>query len=281
MTYKTISVSLNAVSRVESILNFIGDFAQDQDAYLVGLYVIPAVRIYPDISGAVAPQVFEEYREFFQERSRQVRSIFEDITHRMGLRSEWRSVNSSSPLISDSTIDHGRESDLIIVSEVGSPPDETGIEADFMERIVMASGRPVLLVPKSGVVGPLQGNALVGWNGSREAARAAFDAIPLLRRMDKVTIIWVDPQKVFEAPGAVPGAELAVVLARHGINAVAEGFPTAGLSEGEALSMRARDLGANLLVMGAYGHTRLREYVFGGTTRFMLNEILTPTLMSH
>ena len=99
--------------------------------------------------------------------------------------------------------------------------------------------------------------------------------------MDKVTVIWVDPQKVFEAPGAVPGAELAVTLARHGINAVAEGFPTAGLSEGEALSMRARDLGANLLVMGAYGHTRLREYVFGGATRFMLNKILIPTLMSH
>jgi nucleotide-binding universal stress UspA family protein len=280
MTYKTISVSLNEISRAEPLLNFAGDLAQDQDAHLVGLYVIPAVRIYPDISGAVAPVVIEEYREFFQNRSEQVREIFEDITRRMGLRSEWRSVNSSSPLISDSTIDHGRESDLIIVSEVCSP-DETGIEADFMERIVMASGRPVLLVPKSGVVRPLQGNALVGWNGSREAARAAFDAIPLLKRMDKVTIIWVDPQKVFEAPGAVPGAELAVVLARHGISAVAEGFSTAGLSEGQALSMRARDLGANLLVMGAYGHTRLREYVFGGATRFMLNEVLIPTLMSH
>lgn len=281
MTYKTISVSLNEVSRVEPVLTFAADLAQkDRDAHLIGVYVIPAVQIYPNISGTVVPMVIEEYREFFQNQAERVHELFEDITRRMGLRSEWRSVNSASPLISDSIIEHGRESDLIIVSEVGSAT-EIGIESDFVERVVMASGRPVLVIPKSGVVSPLQGDALIGWNGSREAARAAFDAVPLLKRMDKVTVIWIDPQKVFETPGAVPGAELAVALARHGINAVAEGFPTAGLPEGEALSMRAQDLGASLLVMGAYGHTRLREYVFGGATRFMLKKILIPTLMSH
>ena len=134
MTYKTISVSLNEVSRVEPVLTFASDLAQDQDAHLIGLYVIPAVQVYPDISGAAVPMVIEEYREFFENQSGQVREVFEDITRRMSLRSEWRSVNSASPLISDSTIEHGRESDLIIVSEVGSAT-ETGIEADFVERV--------------------------------------------------------------------------------------------------------------------------------------------------
>src|SRR5690349_94462 len=125
MTYKTISVCLNEVSRAHQLIRFSGEIARDQDAHVIGVYVIPAVRIYPDICGAPMPQVVEGYRDFFQEQSAQVRKILEETTRRIGLRSEWRLIDSASPLMSDSIIEHGRESDLIIVSEVGSAT-ETG-----------------------------------------------------------------------------------------------------------------------------------------------------------
>lgn len=91
----------------------------------------------------------------------------------------------------------------------------------------------------------------------------------------------MDPQKTLEAPRTVPCAELATALARHGIKATAEGFPTAGLTAGEALKRRAIDLGADVLVMGAYGHTRISEFVFGGATAYMLKQMPIPILMSH
>ena len=102
-----------------------------------------------------------------------------------------------------------------------------------------------------------------------------------LQQAEAVTITWVDPQKSLEAPRAVPCAELATALARHNVRATAEGFPTTGLTAGQALKMRAIDLEADLLVMGAYGHTRISEFVFGGATDFMLKNMPVPILMSH
>jgi nucleotide-binding universal stress UspA family protein len=108
-----------------------------------------------------------------------------------------------------------------------------------------------------------------------------FDALPLLRLVKETRLVWVDPYKESEAAGSVPGAEEAAVLARHGIKAVAEPMMTDGYNAGEALLMRANDLGADLLVMGAYAHSRMREFVFGGATRHVLEHMTIPVLMSH
>jgi nucleotide-binding universal stress UspA family protein len=168
----------------------------------------------------------------------------------------------------------------LIASQVNAESN-TGVELDFVERVIMGSGRPVLLVPYALDFAGCGRRALIAWNGTRESARAAFDAVPLLKSAESVTISWVDPQKALDTPGSLPGAELANALARHGIKATAEGFPTAGLTAGEALKTRLADLGADLLVMGAYGHTRVREFVFGGATRFILETMPVPVLMSH
>jgi nucleotide-binding universal stress UspA family protein len=169
---------------------------------------------------------------------------------------------------------------LIIASQVNRS-DSFGVELDFIERLVMGAGRPLLLIPNTKGSKTLRGKVLIGWNGTREAARAAFDAIPLLQQAEAVTITWVDPQKTLDTPHTVPCAELATALTRHNVTTTAEGFPTAGLTAGQALKMRALDLGAVLLVMGAYGHTRISEFVFGGATDFMLKNMPIPILVSH
>jgi nucleotide-binding universal stress UspA family protein len=181
-----------------------------------------------------------------------------------GLRCEWQAPYSSSSLAADATIEHAREADLVVIGQVD--PERSMVEREFAERVVMGSGRPVLLVPHSGRFERVGCNVVIGWNGKREAARAAFDAIPILKRSEIVRVTWIDPQKTLETSTALPGAELAVALSRHEIDALAEGYPTDDLPDGVALQARATDAEADLLVMGAYGHSRMREIVFGGAT---------------
>lgn len=280
MSYKTIIVSLNEVGRAKPLIELAAGIAEQQEAHLTGLYVIPAVQVYPSIGMDLGPQIFEGYRDFFQRHAQTMRTTFEEAMRRRGVSSGWRCVESASPVIADAAIEHGLQADLVIASQV-DPASDSGVEVDFAERLVMGVGRPVLLVPRGKDFAQIGRHALIGWNGTREAARAAFDAVPLLKQCKAVTISWVDPQKELETPGSVPGAELATVLARHGVKPTAEGFPTAGLTVGEALNLRAADLGADLLVMGAYGHSRMREVVFGGATRFILEKMAIPVLLSH
>ena len=280
MAYKTIMVSLNEVDRVESLLDFAIETADYQNAHVVGLYVIPAVQVYPSVAIDLSPQIIEAYRNFFKRHAHQVKETFETRMRRTGLPFEWCLIHGETPLVADSVIEHGMAADLIIASQVDRG-DSFGVELDFVERLVMGLGRPLLLVPIAARFKTLGRNVLIGWNGTREAARAAFDAIPLLQQSETVTITWVDPQKTLEAARTVPCAELATALTRHGIKTTAEGLPTAGLTAGEALKMRAIDLGADLLVMGAYGHTRISEFVFGGATAYMLKQMPIPILMSH
>jgi nucleotide-binding universal stress UspA family protein len=273
-------VCLNEVDRIETLLDFAIEIADHQDGHVIGLYVIPTVQVYPSVTIDLSPRVIEAYREFFSCHAHRVKHTFDGRMRRAGLQFEWCLVQGQTPLVADTVVEHGMGADLIIASQVDRN-DSFGVELDFAERLVMGLGRPLLLIPNATTSTTLRGNVLIGWNGTREAARAAFDAIPLLQQAKAVTITWVDPQRTMDAPRAAPCAELATALARHRIATTAEGFPTAGLTAGQALKMRALDLGADLLVMGAYGHTRISEFVFGGATAFMLKNMPIPILTSH
>ena len=114
-----------------------------------------------------------------------------------------------------------------------------------------------------------------------EFVELSFDAIPILKAAKKVHIVRADPQKDPSLRGSIPGADLAETLARHGVKAETEGYPTDGQDAGQALLRRAADTGAGLIVMGAYGHSRLTEFIFGGATRHVLQRQDRPVLMSH
>jgi nucleotide-binding universal stress UspA family protein len=282
MAYKTIIVCLNEIARNPVLLDLTSDIAAQQSAHVIGLYVLPAVRIYPAVGPGMYAEVVEEFRESFKARAADVRRQFDTHMQTKGLEAEWRFVDSRSSEMAATVIEHARQSDLMVVSQVN--PDthsDSGIEADFAERVVMDAGRPVLVVPAFGTFSRCGPRALVAWNGRREAARAAFDAVPLLKACDAVQLTWLDPQNDMDVPGSLAGTELATALARHGVKVTAEGMPTSGIGAGEALLSHASDLGADLLVMGAYGHSRTREYVFGGATRTIFGSMTIPVLMSH
>lgn len=280
MSYKTILVSLNDISRSETLLALAAGMAAKHEAHLIGLYVVPAPRIYPAVSAHVTPIVLNETKTFFEEKADQSRKAFEKAANAAGVEAEWRRLNSDSPNIADGVIEHGLQADVLLISQRNDQGND-GIEPDFCERVVMESGRPVIVVPQSGKFNEIGEHVVVGWNASREATRAVFDAMPMLESSEETRLIWIDPQKQSEKSGNLPGAEMAATLTRHGVRSIAEAMPTDGIGSGDALLNRASDLGADLIVMGAYGHSRLREFVFGGATRTMLDQMTLPVLLSH
>jgi nucleotide-binding universal stress UspA family protein len=280
MSYKTILICLNEVGRLAELTAAAISLAQDTRAHVSGLYVVPAVQVYPSVGFEAAPQVFEGNRSFFKDNVQRVRQAFEEAMRREALTHDFHLVDARTPVIADDVIAMGRSADIVVVS--ATDPDEvTGVERDFVEQVLMAVGRPVIVLPAKGDARLVLTEIVVGWDGGREAARAAFDALPLLKKAEKVRVVRINPQKDPALRGSVAGADLAESLSRHGIKVEAQGYPTDGLDEGQALMRCAEDNGAGLVVMGAYGHSRLAEFIFGGATRFVLNRMTRPVLMSH
>jgi nucleotide-binding universal stress UspA family protein len=139
----------------------------------------------------------------------------------------------------------------------------------------------VLVVPYAGRFGECGRRVLVAWNASRAATRAVNDAMPLLARAETVTVLCIDPAADGRAHGETPGMDIAVHLARHAVKARVETTVSGGIGVGNALLSRVSDIGADLLVMGAYGHARVRELLLGGATRTILESMTLPVLMSH
>ncbi|WP_421696404.1 universal stress protein [Aestuariivirga sp.] len=280
MTYKTILVSLNEIGRLSESVAAAQSLARETGAHVSGLYVVPAVQVYPSVGFEAAPQVFEGNRSFFKDNVQRVKQVFEEAMQREGLSHDFHQIDARTPVIAEEVVAAGRVADVVIVSAT-NPDEITGVERDFVEQVVMALGRPVIVLPFKGKAELSLNEIVIGWDGGREAARATFDALPLLKKAAKVRVVRIDPQKDPNLRGSVAGADLAEALSRHGVKAEAQGYPTEGQDEGQALMRCAEDCGAALIVMGAYGHSRLAEFIFGGATRFVLNRMGCPVLMSH
>jgi len=280
MAFKTIFVGLNETERNDTLLAQAAILARAFDAHIAGVYVIPAVQVYPSTAFEAMPVIFEAHREYFKTRREAVKTKFLDCLRREGVRGDIAVVDSASPLISDATIEHGRVSDLLLLSQVDSTGNQ-GVELDFVDRVVIDVGRPVMVLPLQAKPVESFGTIIVAWNGRREAARAVFDSLPLLRLAREVRVVWVDPQRDDHGPSAIAGSELAEALARHGINAIAEPISSNGQEAGIALLTKVFDSGADLLVMGAYGHSRARQFILGGATREALKNMAVPVLFSH
>jgi nucleotide-binding universal stress UspA family protein len=150
-----------------------------------------------------------------------------------------------------------------------------------MEAVLFESGRPIYLVPYVGKkIAPVK-TAVIAWDGGAKAARTVNDSIPLLQDREEVIILIINADEREGAHGGAPGADIAAHLARHGINAKIELETVTGIDINNAILNFLAESGADLLVMGAYGHSRLREKAFGGVTRSILKEMTAPVLMSN
>jgi nucleotide-binding universal stress UspA family protein len=276
MTPKTILLCLNEIASNDQAIAAARQLANTFKAHVTGLYVIPAVQIYPVAGMDAPPQIYEGNRVFFEQSRSLVQDKFEKAMTADGLSFGFELVDGSSSQIASDVIGAARSADLVVM--VPSQADGgSGVEADLAERVVMEAGRPVLLMPAGKATTLKFDDIVIAWDGGREATRAAFDAAPLLRMAKKVWIFGVDEA----SRGMEPEADIAKTLSRHGIKTEITHVSSGGLNTGETLLRAAKDHGAGLLVMGAYGHSRLSEFIFGGATRHMLRNVTMPVLMSH
>jgi nucleotide-binding universal stress UspA family protein len=280
MSYKTILVHCNDRRRIEALLAPAVNLADRFQSHLIGLSVVPPVVIVPAPAALGPPVIVDAHCELYRADNPAMRAAFEAATRGRGFVAEWRDDDAGAFGVADCVLRYARAVDLVVASQVDPGWPETS-RLDIADRLAMESGRPALIVPNAGVHNRVGERVLVAWNGRREAARAVFDALPILRGASDVRVVWVNPQSERERAQDIPAADICTALARHGVRcqSTEQIAPHGGV--GETLIACASGMSADLLVMGCYGHARVREFVFGGASRHVLTHMAIPVLMSH
>ncbi|MGA7262776.1 MAG: universal stress protein [Stellaceae bacterium] len=209
------------------------------------------------------------------ERAEQAEELFRTELRAHGLGGEWHLLSPGETAV---FIDLAKSFDLTILGQLSPEIRSTGFRPD---EIIIATGRPVLMVPYAGTFDTVGRRALVAWDGTREAARAANDALPLLQNAEAVTVMFVGARETALAEQRPSIERMVHHLQRHGIPARTEETLQGDLRISDVLLSRAADLAADLLIAGAYHHSQLREALVGGVSRELLDHMTVPVLMSH
>jgi nucleotide-binding universal stress UspA family protein len=278
MSYRTILAYLSDKRRAESLLAPAVELSSRYGSHLVGLHVqatIPAPPVpLPYASGVLGKLAAEE-----RATSDTISDAFARLTAQRSLTAEWQLLKSRSTDLASVVLDVGRTADLIIAGQTDPDWDLSPV-LDFPEKLALESGRPVLVIPYAGRYREIGRNAVIAWKPAREAARAIFDALPLLKGAENVHILEFKEQPDDAQPSAAE-MSIAVALARHGIKPIVHSSVVGNISIGDEILSRLADLDADLLVMGAYGRSRMREFVFGGATLHIARHMTVPTLFAH
>jgi len=277
---KTILASLSNLEHMDETLEAAIHIARQNDGHVIGYYPIPSasVIVYA-VPGGDFP-LDDSIKRLYEKRLPDVKNKFEDRMRRSGIKYEWRQDERFEPRLTKAILEHGREADLIIMSHDAPGSKYASEEASFIADVVLGAGRPVLVVP------PANGRAFktdkiaIGWNASREACRAAFDSMPLLEKASDVILAWINPEKKLGKVGKLPGTELAAALARHEVPVTVKGISNRNRTS-KAMINLVEEHDIDILVIGAYGHSRLREQLLGGVTEHVLKNLPCPVLLSN
>jgi nucleotide-binding universal stress UspA family protein len=279
MSYTSILVQLDTSSRSPARLKFALRLARQHGAHLTGALTsfTPDPRTFYVMAGY--SEYFEDHHTSRLERQSALEQVFHAELENAGVAGRWVE-NIDYP--NDDITRVARCADLVIAGQEDPDDPESFIADHFPETLVMSAGRPVLFYPYAGEFATLGENIMVAWNGSRESVRAVHDALPLMRRAKRTTIVTIEELRDPARGDRIPGADIALVLARHDVKADAVqlgGIENTGA--GGLLLSQASKLSADLIVTGAYGHSRWQELVMGGATRSMFQSMSVPVLMSH
>ena len=277
MAYKDLLVHVDDSPQCAARLGVATALAGRFDAHLAGLAVDPGLAMPIMADAAVSTELLEALEADRAARLEVAEKAFADAMEASGIAGEWR-VEAGEPVSRIAL--HARHADLVVVGQQGG---EGGLEVlgGLADALVMTCGRPVIVVPYIGAPETLASRVMVAWDGGRESVRAVNDALPLLAGAESVEVVSVNPEERSAKHGDIPGADICLHLARHGVNAQAQHIAASDVDVGNLLLSRVADVGADLLVMGAYGHSRWREIVLGGATQQVLSEMTVPVLMSH
>jgi nucleotide-binding universal stress UspA family protein len=262
MVLKDILVHMDTLPQAAAGLEAALVLAGQHGAQIVGLHVI-------------THSLLEDAESKRLDDLQQVRELFLQKTSQAGIKAVWEciDVKTLQGSVAEVVNHQAAFADMVIVGQTR----EKWLEADLPERVVLGSGKPVLIIPYSGVFPSVGRNVLVAWKSGRESSRALSDALPLLRQADSVSIFEVNPTTMEQDDMK----SLAVHLERHGVHARLETSQVTELPVGDILLNRLADEGSDLLVMGAYAHNSFGTYVLGDVARHIMKHMTVPVLMSH
>jgi len=278
MTYRTILVYLNNEDQV-SRLTDVARMLAGPGTHLIGFHAVPGVEIYPGISYPVDPRVFTDLASAYDETAEACRKAFTAATENEDFVAEWRRADAGGRPVAEVATENARFADLVICSQ--PDPDHDDYATIVVEQLILESGRPVLIVPYSANIKTIGEIPVIAWNGSKESCRAAFDGLPLLTRAKQVTVLEVASHGDSSRKEEMMAGDMCKTLDRHGVACEVSRTVATDISVGDEILSRLADRGADLLVMGGYGHSRMREFVLGGATRHILHNMTVPVLMSH
>jgi nucleotide-binding universal stress UspA family protein len=231
----------------------------------------------PSVLEAAVVDIYRTVKDNYKQEAQRALSRFEDAARRSQLSVQSLLLETSLVGSVETFTRLARTFDLSVVKQ--PEPDRDDTAQDMLEAALFETGRPTLIVPYIQKEPFSTKRVLCCWDGSRAAARAMGDALPILQKAGSVKVLTISTGKFDERD--VKGADLATHLARHKLQVELVRVPAADIDVASAILSHAADSGATLIVMGGYGHSKMRELALGGATRGMLQSMTVPTLMSH
>lgn len=275
MSYKTILVHVDVGAKAADRVEIAARLAETYDAHLVGVHALTQIRLQGAVYAQAASIIDEAMKRAAVDSAKRSEAAFNEGVKRVGWpKVEWRASARDASLVLPL---HARYADMVVIGQAGR--EDTGVAADLPDQIALTAGRPMLVVPYAGKIESIGQRVLVTWNASRESTRAVTDALPLLQRAKHVHVVSFNPDDGDH--GDQPGADIGLWLARHGVKVDVSRQTVPNHDIGAQILSRAADLGVDLIVSGAYGHSRVRELMLGGVTKVLLDSMTVPVLMSH
>lgn len=278
--YKTIVVHIDGDTRQESRLRAAALLAVRHGAHLVGSGATGlSLMDYSLLTGGMtAPVIGDDFQGLRDAAAAHLEAFRQAAAH-LGV------TNPEARLIEDdpryALLLQSRYADLVVLSQDGgAEPGQLVRTRGLPEHVALRGARPVLVVPGAYQGDPIPGTTVAAWDGGNQALRAITAALPLLAQAGSVKLAVVNPDALSELHGEQPGADMALWLARHGVQVEVVVEHTRATA-GDALCAMARSYGAGLMVAGAFGHSRYREWILGGTTRELLERAPVPLLIAH
>jgi nucleotide-binding universal stress UspA family protein len=274
---KDLVVNLTVGTDGDPAAQFAISIAAKFEAHIAGIAFAYDPAITPTVMNELSASWVDALQAENRAAAQEAVDRFEAAAKREGLSAEHRIIEAN---LGRAAKLFGRMARRFDVAVVGQTDPEQALPGDLLiEAALFESGRPVVVVPYIQTEGLKLGHILVCWDGSRNAARAIADSMPFLTRGKKVEIVMVASGE--GEAGELPGAELGEHLARHGLTVEVKRLVAADVDVSNVILSYAADRAADFIVMGGYGHSRLREFILGGATRGILQSMTVPVLMAH
>jgi nucleotide-binding universal stress UspA family protein len=287
MALRDLLVYVDQTEGARSRLRLAADLARRHDSRLSALFVRELSQTQLDLrkkaelglaSGENLDRLYRGIESSIDESADRLHALCKSLAREHRIEIEWRDVDGTALVV---VPDHARYADLCVLGPTETD-DGAAVGYKFSEQLLFVTGRPLVFIPSSGSFETLGRHIVIGWNASRPATRAVSDALPLIERAERTTVITVDSADFVDRDGTAAANQLVVHLRRH--NAAVEAVTLKNVPSGSiaaALQAEVDKLGADLIVTGAYGHPKIWERLVGGVTRDLLDRMSSPILMSH